>query len=255
MEITSAQFEQVLDIMDQRVEFRTYRTGGNRAGTRCRSHLAVRAMEQMLTGDQARRLFLLGFPADGYRGFVEVASFFTSKALSGSLPDTSSNAPGDVKVQRLQHRLGKVLARRTVSPSRRGFTLIELMIVVGLIGLVLSILVPIASASRHAAREARCRVNLQQIGLATLAYADTYRALPVPQLSDDLMPGLLEMKSSVWQCPEDQNGRVGYHYLIAIDEVVKALRGWNPQGHMYRDTLPRHSGHQLFVTVGGAVGP
>jgi len=63
-------------------------------------------------------------------------------------------------------------------PSR-GFTLIELMIVTGILGLLMGMLFPVLSVARNAAQNTRCVANLQGIGRAMLQYAaDNHAYLP-----------------------------------------------------------------------------
>jgi prepilin-type N-terminal cleavage/methylation domain-containing protein/prepilin-type processing-associated H-X9-DG protein len=61
----------------------------------------------------------------------------------------------------------------TIRNSRRnsGFSLIEVLVVVGMIALLLAILLPSLSGAREQARTAMCGTSLKQISLAATAYA------------------------------------------------------------------------------------
>ena len=65
--------------------------------------------------------------------------------------------------------------------SKKGFTLIEMLVVVAIIGVLAAILFPVFARARENARRANCMSNLKQIGLAVLQYTQDY---------DERMPGL-----------------------------------------------------------------
>jgi prepilin-type processing-associated H-X9-DG protein len=72
------------------------------------------------------------------------------------------------------------------APARRAaFTLVELLVVIGLIALLISILLPALSKARQHAQTVACLSNLHQIGLASTMYGAQNRGSTVPGYGDN----------------------------------------------------------------------
>jgi prepilin-type N-terminal cleavage/methylation domain-containing protein/prepilin-type processing-associated H-X9-DG protein len=68
---------------------------------------------------------------------------------------------------------------RKDSPARSGFTLVEILVTIGIIGILIALIIPAVQAAREAARKSQCTSHLKQIGLALQNYHGTHGLFPI----------------------------------------------------------------------------
>ena len=97
--------------------------------------------------------------------------------------------------------------------KRCGFTIVELLVTVTIIGILIALLLPAVQNVREAARRMQCQSNLRQIGIGLHQYLDLNSAFPdaaqMPSVTPDkpvmseLLGKLVEDNKQVFECPSD----------------------------------------------------
>ncbi len=66
----------------------------------------------------------------------------------------------------------------SVRAKRHGFTIIEMLVVIVIIGILMALMLPAINSAREAARRSNCASNLRQIGQAILGFEAAKKMLP-----------------------------------------------------------------------------
>lgn len=162
---------------------------------------------------------------------------------------------------------------------RRGFTIIEMLVVVGIIGILLGLLFPGLGLLRRNAQNTMCLSHLRQLFVPVDAYRTAHKNmlpntqfLPAASASGPVggLPALLadhiDTSSEVWFCPADTDEAAmetgtSYFYLPGllkytpeVQLAVAAMLASHPPGSMTQKELERQQRDLESKLVGALIG-
>ena len=163
-------------------------------------------------------------------------------------------------------------------PLSAAFTLVELLVVIGIIGLLVGILLPALSVARRAAQSTVCQSKLHQIALAAQVHANTHRGYYPPA---GFLPGWnAEMLSDPDRIKYDYGERVfalpgagggaskvdllsitealaitmRHNKVISADNPTKGVLETDPRGYIRNFLCPSHTDdpNTIYIEAKGA---
>ena len=113
-------------------------------------------------------------------------------------------------------------------PRRDGFTLVELLVVIVIIGVLVGLLLPAVQAVRAAARNMQCQNNLKQIGVALHNYHDARKRFPPGTDGFDVRKYWLDQgDSGRAQTAYDNGEGVGFSWAVHVLPFIEESRKYD----------------------------
>jgi prepilin-type N-terminal cleavage/methylation domain-containing protein len=147
----------------------------------------------------------------------------------------------------------------------RGFTLVELLVALAVIGILIALLLPAVQSARAAARRMQCQSRLHQLGLALHNYHDTFDVFPAGSYA--IGPSFRTLSGWGWGSmllPQIEQSAlynsIDFHVGTAVGANRDVIRQPVPFWQCPADTAPveisvsMSNGDQVFIASGNYCG-
>ncbi|MEA2733760.1 MAG: hypothetical protein QOE14_211 [Humisphaera sp.] len=159
--------------------------------------------------------------------------------------------------------------------SKRGFTIVELLTVVGMIAILIALLIPALSSARRAAQATQCASNLRQLTIAMINYSVEFDGYFPPNVGLKKMfwynndavgrhigsrgrgvngnsEGVDQHIGGVFVCPADLEGAVRSYSMntfasgTASPSVIASTEATPPRGKLFKSGV-KDSSHMILL--------
>ena len=142
-----------------------------------------------------------------------------------------------------------------IHPTRRrhGFTLVELLVVIGIIALLIGILMPALRKARESANQIKCLSNMRQLASATIMFANENHGWMPGNGSKNLYKATVSGNTASWAAGDPMDNLTNWiAWQRQIDPVTGASVPGAADENITYSALAKYLGAKLINTTGGA---